>query len=180
MPETIPANAALLVVDLQNDFTQATGKAHACVEQVDLMIPIVNQLIASFQQAERPVLCVKTAWKSRLVKLLSSNSVQPGTQGADWDERIQTDHLRTFTKPDKDIFSSNSLRAYLQTHNIQQLYLCGLAIEHCLRISYQSAQQQGFQAFLVKDAVAAYRCHDVHRLVVKYFPNTATITSCEL
>lgn len=39
--------SALVVIDLQNDFTLETGKAHACVSQVNKLFYVVNQLSKS-------------------------------------------------------------------------------------------------------------------------------------
>nr|WP_289028139.1 isochorismatase family protein [uncultured Paraglaciecola sp.] len=80
--------SALIVIDLQNDFTLKNGKAHACTSQADITIPKINELIKSFENKYIEVVYFKTEWKSLIIKLLTKNSVKPGSHGAELDKRL--------------------------------------------------------------------------------------------
>lgn len=51
---------ALLVIDLQNDFTRAEGKLPACTAEVDDILPLVNAAVAHWHAHGRPVLVLTT------------------------------------------------------------------------------------------------------------------------
>ena len=152
--------SALVVIDLQNDLTLETGKAHACVSQVDKLFPIVNQLSKKFIETEREVVYLKTEWSNPLVKLLTGNSVKKGTKGADFDSRLEIVGNNIFVKGNKNAFSSDDFKQFLQDKSIAHLYLVGLATDYCIKVSAIEAIAQGYKVTVVRDGVAAYRCED--------------------
>lgn len=152
--------SALVVIDLQNDFTLETGKAHACIFQVNKLFPVVNQLSKKFIETEQEVVYLKTEWANPLIKLLTGNSVKKGTKGADFDSRLKIVGDNIFIKGNKNTFSSNNFRQFLQDKSIAHLYLVGLATDYCIRVSAIEAIASGYQVTVVRDGVAAYRCED--------------------
>ena len=152
--------SALVVVDLQNDFTLETGKAHACVSQVNKLFPIVNQLSKKFIATEQEVVYLKTEWSNPFVKLLTGNSVKKGTTGADFDSRLKVVSNNVFIKGNKNAFASDDFRRFLQDKSIAHLYLVGLATDYCIKVSAIRAIAQGYKVTVVRDGVAGYRCED--------------------
>ncbi|MGD1919676.1 MAG: isochorismatase family cysteine hydrolase [Pleurocapsa sp.] len=152
--------SALVVIDLQNDFTLETGKAHACVSQVDKLFPVVNQLSKKFIETEQEVIYLKTEWSNPLVKLLTGNSVKKGTKGTDFDSRLEIIGNNIFVKGNKNAFSSNDFKQFLQDKSIEHLYLVGLATDYCIKVSAIKAIASSYQVTVVRDGVAAYRCED--------------------
>ena len=152
--------SALVVIDLQKDFTLETGKAHACISQVNKLFPVVNQLSKTFIATEQEIVYLKTEWSNPLVKLLTGNSVKKGTRGADFDSRLEIVGNNIFVKGNKNAFSSDDFRQFLQEKSIAHLYLVGLATDYCLKVSAEKAIAKGYRVSVVRDGVAAYRCED--------------------
>lgn len=155
--------SALIVIDLQNDFTLETGKAHACTAQVDKLIPIVNNLSEQFAREEKHIAYLKTEWSNPIVKLLTKNSVKRGTPGAEFDSRLKISGNNIFTKGDKNSFSCSNFVEFLEKNSINHLYLAGLATDYCIKITSENAIKKGYQVTVVNDAVAAYKCGDYEK-----------------
>ncbi|MEP0354883.1 isochorismatase family cysteine hydrolase [Paraglaciecola sp.] len=173
-------NSALIVIDLQNDFTLKTGKAHACASQADLIIPKINALIKTCEQKNIDVIYFKTEWKNLLVKLLTKNSVKVGSYGAELDSRLTSDNKSIFVKNNKNIFSDKHFTEYLQQHKITNLYLSGLAVEFCINTSFREAQKLKIKTNIVSDLVISYKCTDLEPLLGEFFPTDSLILSTNL
>lgn len=158
-----PEKSALVIIDLQNDFTLESGKAHACTSQVDKLIPIVNNLSEQFSQEKRYIAYLRTEWSNPIVKLLTKNSVKRGTPGAEFDSRLKMYSDNVFTKGDKNSFSCSNFVEFLENNSINHLYLAGLATDYCIKITSENAINKGYQVTVVSDAVAAYKCGDYEK-----------------
>lgn len=150
---------ALLIIDLQNDFTRKNGKVPACTHQIPAVIDSINLAIKERSQKKEPLALITTRWSNPITRLLTRDSVKPGTYGAELDDRLlYSNNVAQFVKKDKDIFSSPELLQWLKQHDIESLILSGLAVEHCLMTSAQSALKRGFSVHLLADGVASYKC----------------------
>ncbi|MEO1373746.1 MAG: isochorismatase family cysteine hydrolase [Cyanobacteria bacterium J06635_10] len=158
-----PEKSALIVIDLQNDFTRQTGKAHACTSQVDKLIPIVNSLSAQFTRVGRHIIYLKTEWSNPIVKLLTGNSVKTGTPGAEFDSRLKIHSDNIFTKGNKNSLSCNEFVQFLQSNSINHLYLVGLATDYCIKVTAEKAINKGYKITVVSDAVASYKCGEYEK-----------------
>ncbi|VEP15731.1 conserved hypothetical protein [Hyella patelloides LEGE 07179] len=172
--------SALVVIDLQNDFTLENGKAHACISQVDALIPVVNKLSKIFIERKQNVVYFKTEWSIFLVQLLTGNSVKKGTKGADFDSRLEIVSDNIFTKGNKNIFSSSEFVQFLQTNSIKHLYMAGLATDYCIKISASNAIEREYRVSVVEDGVAAYKCGNfLKSLQVLSSKNIAVVKSAD-
>ena len=173
--------SALIVIDLQNDFTLENGKAHACTTQVDLLIPVVNELSEKFIQKQQDVVYIKTEWSNPLVKFLTGNSVAKGTKGAEFDSRLKIVSNNIFTKGIRNIFSSSEFVKFLQTNSIAHVYLVGLATDYCIKVSAEHAIKNLYRVTVVQNAVAAYKCGNLAKsLQVLSSKNIAVMESANI
>ncbi|KST68232.1 isochorismatase family cysteine hydrolase [Mastigocoleus testarum] len=173
--------SALIVIDLQNDFTLENGKAHACTTQVDRLIPVVNKLSKQFIEKQQDVVYIQTEWSNPLVKLLTGNSVAKGTKGAEFDSRLKIVSNNIFTKGNRNIFSSSEFVKFLQTNSIAHLYLVGLATDYCIKVSAEHAIANGYGVTVVRDAVAAYKCGNFEKsLQVLSSKNVVVVESADI
>lgn len=151
---------ALLIVDLQNDFLPG-GALPA--PKGDRIIPIVNQLINQFDEviASRdwhpddtihfekwPVHCVS------------------GTEGAAFPKELEHTKIKTIlekgTRNNDDGYSAFeatnlNLNHYLKERKIDELYICGLTTEYCVKNTVLDALKAGYPTYVVKEAVAGVR-----------------------
>ena len=151
-------NSALVVIDLQNDFTLENGKASACIAQVNKLIPVVNNLAEKFANTEKCTVYLKTEWSNPIIKILTGNSVKKGTPGAEFDNRLKIYSANIFTKGNKNSFSCSDFVNFLESNSVNHLYLAGLATEYCIRITAENAMKRGYKVSIVSNAVAAYKC----------------------
>ena len=155
--------SALVVIDLQNDFTLNSGKAHACTSQVDKLIPIVNNLSEKLVKNNKKIVYLKTEWSNPIVKLLTGNSVKRGTPGAELDNRLKIYGDNIFTKGNKNSLSCSEFVKFLESNSINHLYLVGLATDYCIKVTSENAIKTGYKVTVVSDAVASYKCGDYEK-----------------
>ncbi len=171
--------AALLLVDLQNDFLPGGALA---VPQGDEVIPIANRLSQRFDlviatqdwhpadhgsfaanhPAKRPGDRVKLAGLDQV--LWPTHCVQ-GTRGAEFSPQLDTAKVarvfRKGTDPSLDSYSaiydnarrkSTGLDAYLRERGVTDVYLAGLATDYCVKYTAEDALNLGFHVHVIADA----------------------------
>jgi nicotinamidase/pyrazinamidase len=174
------SNAALLIVDLQNDFCE--GGALAVPGGGDV-VPLVNDLAARFShvvqtqdwhpaghqsfasryEGREPM---ETAQMDYGEQVLWPDHCVQGSEGArfhpDLDTRRAQMVVRKGFRPEIDSYSAfyendhetpTGLAGYLRERAVEQLYLCGLATDFCVKWSGLDAVAEGFGTFVVEDAV---------------------------
>lgn len=149
---------ALLIVDVQNDFCPGGALA---VKDGDKVVPPINGIVDKFDlvissqdwHPEKTVHFEK--WPEHCVA---------GTKGAEFHPDLDIDKidlkLLKGTDNKDDGYSAfeatnRSLTGFLQENNIEQLYVCGLATDYCVKASAIDAVTQGFHTYVITDAIAA-------------------------
>ncbi len=157
----------LLIVDVQNDFCPGGALA---VPEGDAIIPIINRYIDLFSKAERPILATRD-WHPPESKHFKEFGGQwpvhcvRDTQGAAFHPALQL--------PDDAIIISKGLRAEeegysafegVDTHDValkaileilgvNELFVCGLATDYCVKNSVLDALKKDYTVYLFSDAV---------------------------
>jgi nicotinamidase/pyrazinamidase len=161
----IPRDAALLLVDIQNDFCPGGALA---VKEGDQIIPVVNRLMplfplvvstqdwhppnhVSFQSRGGP-------WPPHCVKESYGAALHPDLRTG----RI-ANHFRKASAPDRDAYSefegldsqARTLDQYLRGRGVRELYVAGLATDYCVRATVLDGLRLGYQVHPVVDAMRA-------------------------
>jgi nicotinamidase/pyrazinamidase len=175
-------NAALLVIDPQNDFCPGGALA---VPQGDEVIPLINQLAKKFQTvvitqdwhpaghasfaASHPG---KQAFETTMMpygeQVLWPVHCVMASQGAALHPDLDIPHaaliLRKGSHPKVDSYSAfleadrttkTGLDGYFTARGITDIYLCGLALDYCVAWSAEDARKFGFNATIIGDACRA-------------------------
>ncbi len=158
---------ALLVIDLQNDFTRSDGKVPACTSQIPDVIHTINAAIHQRNQDGELSAVVTTRWSNPLVRLFTKNSVKPGSFGAEIDARLSQDIHPRFVKSSKDIFTSRELMKWLKEHEVEEIIFSGLALEHCISVSVKAAMSKNYGAALLAGGLASYQCENREKYLLK-------------
>lgn len=149
---------ALLIVDVQNDFCPGGALA---VPAGDKVVPVLNRLMSLF-----PLVVASKDWhpkESVHFKKWPPHCVQ-GTKGAEFHPDLNAAGIhRTFLKGTKDQddgysafeATSEDLADFLRKKGVTELYVGGLATDYCVKASALDADRNGFETFVVEDAVAA-------------------------
>lgn len=174
--------AALIVIDVQNDFCPGGALA---VAEGDAVVAPINALLARFRvrvltqdwhpadhasfaanhPGAEPFATTEMAYGTQV--LWPSHCVQ-GTQGAAFHPDLRTDAadliLRKGFRATIDSYSAffendratpTGLAGYLRERGVEEVWLAGLATDFCVAYSALDAAAQGFGVVLVEDACRA-------------------------
>ena len=178
---------ALIIVDIQNDFTSGGSLA---VPNGELIIPIVNKIQDQFD------LVVATQdWHPSAHSSFASNHIGRkvfetiSLRGLDqvlWPDHCVQDSpganfhrelnlkkveaiIRKGMDPDIDSYSgfydngrkkSTGLKGYLKERNVTSVYICGLAGDYCVYFTAKDSQSEGFKTVIIEDAVKSISEND--------------------
>ncbi|MDD1010213.1 bifunctional nicotinamidase/pyrazinamidase [Pseudomonas shahriarae] len=178
----ISSRAALLVIDVQNDFIPG-GKLP--VPEGDHIVPLINRLARQFKQVviaqdwhpighasfasshpgHQPYDVIQLPYGEQT--LWPEHCVQ-ATPGAELHPELDLPHaqliIRKGCNPDIDSYSAfleadrrttTGLSGYLKERGIDTVYMVGLALDFCVMYSALDARAAGFNAFVVRDACRA-------------------------
>ena len=158
-------DAALILVDIQNDFCPGGALA---VNEGDQIVPAVNRLIPGF-----PLVISTQDWHpENHTSFTEQGGPWPphcvqGTRGAELHSDLKTDtiahYLRKASSPDKDDYSEfagkddrgRSLDEVLKSHGVKKLYAVGLATDYCVLETVIDGLRLGYEVYAVTDAMRA-------------------------
>lgn len=171
---------ALLIVDVQNDFCPGGALE---VPKGDTIIPVINELadtfdvvlqtqdwhpkghssFASTHAGKKPYEAVEMPYGSQV--LWPDHCVQ-GSKGADFHPDLETNKSQLIIRKgfrrnidsysafyENDNKTTTGLSGYLRSRNIDTLYTVGLATDFCVKWSVLDGIKEGFELFVVEDAV---------------------------
>lgn len=174
--------AALIVVDIQNDFLPGGALA---VPRGDETVAIANRLMplfptvvltADWHPADHASFASQHAGKSPydVVPMPYGNQVLwpdhcvAGTTGADFAAGLETVRahavIRKGTDKNCDSYSGflaadrktpTGLAGYLKSRGVTTVFVCGLATDFCVAWTAQDAAVAGFKTYLIEDASRA-------------------------
>lgn len=162
-------NAALILVDIQNDFCPGGSLA---VPQGDLVVPVANRLTPHFavvvttQDWHPPNHCSFREqggpWPPHCVQNTLGAELHPQL-----DRRWITDQVRKGFLPDQDAYSGfegvdsrgRSLDELLRAQGIEEVYVAGLATDYCVRATVLDARRYGYRVRAVIDGMRGVNVH---------------------
>ncbi len=166
MPD-MPRKPALLVVDVQNDFCPGGALA---VPDGDAILPSVNRTIELFVRRGFPVLATRD-WHPAVTKHFKGyggawppHCVQ-GTKGARFHPKLELPKdvliLSKGMDPDQDSYSGfqalspagRDLESVIRDLGVDELCVCGLATDYCVRATALDAARRGFRVHVLEDAI---------------------------
>ena len=159
--------AALLVVDIQNDFCPGGSLG---VPDGDAVIPPVNRALALFKRRGWPVIFTRD-WHPRETKHFKEfggawppHCIQ-GTKGARFHSDLEVPKasliLSKGMDPEVDSYSAfqaftergRDLESTLHELDVDELIICGLATDYCVRATTLDALRRGMAVFVLRDAI---------------------------
>ena len=170
-----PKSAALVVVDMQNDFCHSEG-AVALNRQspvlIQAMAPRLRALLADARRAGISIVHVRThhspwtnsrAWTRR--KLGSVSRCFPNSWGADWYEGFEPilgeewtpdTHEYVVTKHRYSGFWDTDMDLILRSHGIESLIMTGEATNVCVETTARDGYMRDYSIVFVSDGTATY------------------------
>jgi nicotinamidase/pyrazinamidase len=180
-------NAALLVVDVQNDFCPGGALA---VPHGDAIVPLISRIAPKFKTVvitqdwhppghasfasnhpgKQPFETImlpygpQVLWPTHCVMASAGAALHP-----DLAIRHASLILRKGSHPDVDSYSAfleadrttkTGLDGYFASRGITEVYLCGLALDYCVAWSAEDARHFGLKAAIIEDACRAIGLDD--------------------
>jgi nicotinamidase/pyrazinamidase len=185
---TFDERTALVVVDLQNDFADPAGSL--AVTGGEAIVPVVNDAVRSARDAGAlvvvtqdwhpestphfakdggiwPVHCVAGTWGAELHPSFSAPvdlpRVRKGSNGEDGYSGF------TMRDPATGQETPTELQATLRNRGIENVAICGLATDYCVKATALDAVRLGFGVTLIGSAIAAVNLSpdDGHRALAE-------------
>jgi len=166
--------AALIVVDVQNDFADPKGSLY--VHGGQDILPVVNAEIERALAANAlvvytqdwhppstphfqkdggvwPVHCVGQTWGAEFLPALRvverAEFLRKGTGGEDGYSAF------TVRDPKSGAEQSTSLEGILRTRGVERLVIAGIATDYCVKETALDARRLGFTTIVLQDAIRA-------------------------
>ena len=181
---------ALIIVDIQNDFTSG-GTLE--VPGGEMVVPVINQLAQRFDLVVATQDWHPTGHKSfasnhpgrkafetiildGLNQVLWPDHCVQGSRGAEFHPELKMDAVEAIFRKGMDVridsysgFYDNGhkkttgLSGYLKSRQISSVYVCGLAGDYCVFFTARDAIREGFNTFLIEDATRSINTADFEK-----------------
>lgn len=174
-----PERAALIIVDVQQDFCPGGALA---VPQGDEVVPVINRLQPSFElvvatqdwhpadhcsfAANHPGRQVGEVIEvGGVPQILWPVHCVQGSQGAEFHPSLQTQRIAAVfqkgTDPGIDSYSgffdnarrrATGLDEFLRQQGVGRIFVCGLATDYCVKFTCLDGVALGYRVYLIEDA----------------------------
>lgn len=147
---------ALLVVDLQEDLTDPSGRHVINLEQTDRVIENANKIIRRFVDEGSLVVYIRQIHDTGpIINIFTNGALAEGSAGAKIDDRITVVGDHVFDKRIMDAFSNPELDALLIKNQIGELFITGVAADQCIDRTAKAAANRNYEVTIIGDAVGA-------------------------
>lgn len=157
---------ALLVIDVQEDYTGLKGKQPVPYPNVEPQIAVINGLISKASKAGVRVVYIRQIFDDNFISQLLGGRTIEGKPGAELDGRVNLVNRNDFTKKFSDAFSNPQLDAFLTGDQVVELYLVGLDAAYCVYNTARGALNRGYKVTVVKDAIMTRK--DLSEVLKRY------------
>ncbi|MFQ6607486.1 MAG: bifunctional nicotinamidase/pyrazinamidase [Fidelibacterota bacterium] len=159
---------ALVIVDVQNDFCPGGALA---VTHGDHIIPVVNNLIKRFTALKLPIFATRDWHPPDHCSFQSQGGPWPphciqGTEGALFHPELQLPQtavtINKGTSLVKDAYSgfeNTSLLQQLQNISVDEIVVCGLATDYCVKATVLDGLKARLEVTVCKDGIQGVNLH---------------------
>lgn len=173
---------ALLVIDIQEDFTGSTAKSPFPYKNAEGLIDSVNIVQRVAVEKDIPIVYIRHEIDSFVGKLISnlfvSGAAIKGKPGTEIDKRVLILSNDLFTKSRSDAFSNPELDEFLIKHHVNELILVGLDAGGCVHRTAQGALSRGYRVKIITDAIALLAEEKWDELLEEYQQEGIVLLSC--
>ncbi|MHC5654564.1 cysteine hydrolase family protein [Stappia sp. ICDLI1TA098] len=153
------AGEALLVIDMQEDFTRSEGPHAYGEERRNRAVVRINELVSKARSAGQAVVYIRQQHKGWAIRLaadmLLGGAGNPGRPGARLDRDVDAAGFPDLLKHVGDAFSNPELDRLLRQENVGLLRLTGLDLAHCVTSTALGARNRGYGVVIDLDGSLA-------------------------
>jgi nicotinamidase-related amidase len=141
---------ALVLIDLQYDFLNASGRMPAAQDQIEPMLAHIHCAAAAANASGDPVIGVANRFaRFDPGNLFRRFAAVAGSPGSAWDERAPESNAGTFTKAAGSAFSNPDFENALQSRGIGEIVLTGVYTSGCVAATARDGLRRGFKVSLL-------------------------------
>jgi nicotinamidase/pyrazinamidase len=144
---------ALLVIDVQEDYTGINGRQGPLLNNVEAQIRAINTLIDSASRTGMHVVYIRQIFDNNFFTRKFIGRTLEGVPGTELDGRIRVINSNDFTKKISDAFSNPALDTFLVSNQVYELYLVGLDAAYCVYYTALGGLNRGYKVTVIEDAV---------------------------
>ena len=157
-------HAALLVVDVQRDFCPGGALP---VKDGDEVVPGINRVVRAFKHAGLPIFFTRDWHPPEHISFKSQGGPWPphcveGTAGAGFHPALRIPLgaivISKGDSPSAEAYSGfqgTDLEVRLKRLGVDEVFVCGLATDYCVRASVIDARRAGFAVEVIRDCIGA-------------------------
>ena len=152
---------ALIVVDMQHDFTYGKFRNERAIEIIDK----INKVIAIFRRKKLPIIFTRDAhikhdkefeiWGEHAVKGTAGYEL---AKGLDFRKNDMVINKRSY-----DAFFNTDLDGILREKNVKDIFICGIATHVCVLHTVAGAFFRGYRTYIIRDCITSFdeRWHEL-------------------
>jgi len=173
---------ALLIIDIQKDFTGENAKMPVESNQATQMIANLNRIIDKSTDLNLTVIYIGNEYsKFDILNIFRNFAAIKETDGINMDNRLHIVTKNYFSKNKMNAFSNPKLNEFLKDKNINEVFIGGLFAEACIYGTTKGAIKNKYLATILTDCIATNTEVKRNKMIEKYKKMGAkTITSNEL
>jgi len=146
---------ALLVVDIQEDFTGAASRLSPPIKDAEGFIATVNQVIETAVARGMLVVYIGHELPDNLFsRFIGRGMVIAGKPGAKQDSRLVMASEHYFSKSQADAYANIHLERWLVESQVNEVFIVGLDAVACAYKTAKGALNRNYRATIIIDAVA--------------------------
>lgn len=158
---------ALLVVDLQEDFTGPDAVKR--MKNADSVVLVAGKMVAMAVGNGQPVAYIRAIYPDPGVRFVMGGLAAPDEFGSRMDRRLPSvPSIRSFTKTRGDAFSNPSLDAWLRENQVNHVVVTGIDAFYCVDDTIHGAMNRGYKVTAVMDAISTGTKRDVATIAEKW------------
>ncbi len=149
--------AALLVLDMQNVFTNSNS--HAFIPSAQSIIEPIQRIIKKMTSLKRLIVFTRHVTSNQekdLMKLWWRDSISADEKESEIIEELETSQGTKITKNHYSAFIDTNLENILNRSDINQVLITGVMSHLCCETTLREAFMRGFESFFIVDATATY------------------------
>lgn len=158
---------ALLVVDLQEDFTGPDAVQR--MKRADGAVLAAGRLVAQAVGNDQPVAYIRAVFNDPGVRFMMGGLSAPGEPGSKMDRRLPSlPSIPVLTKTKGDAFSNPELDDWLIQNQVNHVIIVGIDAFYCVDDTIQGALNRGYKVTAVLDAISTGTNKDVATIAEKW------------
>ncbi len=160
---------AILILDIQDDFTKTNGRYPVDERQAAEMIHNLNNLLAGLKENYATVVYIGNEF-SRLnpLNLFRNFAAIKGSKGTKIDDRLNVVSINYFAKRWDNSFTNPDLDKFLKQLEISEIFIAGVKAEACVKATAKGALKRGYKTTVLVDCIATSSDAKRTRLIETY------------